>query len=214
MMSGAGSLASKAEAAHRTRLDIRPSQTLNVLRNAADGAGVEWAAMRWGFDVDWMDRLLINAKAESMTSRFWSAARPGIAFMSGFYEWPDKPGGRKPANYRRYHFTLRDGAIMMIAALWRPWPIKQGPIKQGQGKTVDCVALCTTAPNSLMLTLPHHRMPGILTKETARLWMQSTPRDRATLIPTYPSELMQCQGVAEPRNDDLQTLLPLGDPLA
>jgi putative SOS response-associated peptidase YedK len=191
------------------RLDIRPSQTVTVLRNApggGPGGGYEWAAMRWGFDVDWMKRILINAKAESLTGRFWSEARPAILFASGFYEWPLKQNGKKPANYRRYLFTLRDRPVMMLAAVWRPWPTRKGD-------TVDCMAVCTTAPNPLMAKLPHHRMAAVLDEETAVPWLRAAPRDRAALIPPYPSQLMQGQGVSDPKNDDPATLVPVGEPL-
>lgn len=192
------------------RLDIRPSQTVTVLRNAPNGGGYEWADMRWGFDVSWMKRILINAKAESLTGRFWSEAQPAVLFASGFYEWPLKQGGKKPANYRRHLFTLRARPVMMLAAVWRPWQTKQGD-------TVDCMAVCTTAPNPLMAKLPHHRMAAILDEETAVPWMQSAPQlapgDRAALIPSYPSQLMRGQGVSDPRNDDPATLVPVGEPL-
>ena len=156
-----------------TRLDIRPTQTIDVLRQSADG--YEFAQMRWGFDVSWSKRLLINAKSESMDGRWWTSATAGVVFASAFYEWPMKKGGKKPANYARHHFTIKDQPVMMLAALWRTWSTKDGD-------PVDCAVIGTTAPNSLFEKLPHHRMAAILTNDNFGPWMNSEPADRAGLL--------------------------------
>lgn len=163
------------------RLDVRPTQTIDVLRNSIDG--YEFAPKRWAFEPRWAKSPLINARPDKMAGRAWSKFSPAIVFVSGFYEWPQKIKGKRPDNYARYHFTITGKPVMPLAALWSPSQTKKG-------EQVDCVVIGTTAPNPLFEKLPHHRMAAILTNETIEPWMSSEPEDRESTLGPYPSQLM------------------------
>ena len=105
-----------------------------------------------------------------------------------------KKGGRKPAHYARYDFTITDRLVMLLAALWRPCATKEN-------EPVDCVAIATTNPNSLFRKLSHHRMAAVLAPEKLDAWMNSKPKERRALLEPYPAQFMTGQLVEEPKSN-------------
>lgn len=188
----------------QSRLDIRPTQTIDVLRKR-DGA-YEWAEMRWSFEPTWAKTPLINARSDKMAGRAWSQFSPAVIFASGFYEWPQKIDRMKPANYARYNFTITARPVMPLAALWAHTTTKKGV-------DVDTVVIGTTAPNPMFQKLPHHRMAAILTEDTFEAWMNSEPSDRQEILQPFPSQLMTGQRVEISEMMGTEELIPVGDPL-
>jgi putative SOS response-associated peptidase YedK len=185
------------------RFNIAPTQQAPVIRQAGDGQNY-CAVMRWGLIPSWakdpsIGNRMINARSETVVGKpaFRHAVRRSrcIVPASGFYEWREEGGKKRP------HFIrLKDGSPIFFAGLWERW-------KSPQGEAVDSFTILTTQANSLISSL-HERMPVILKPEATPLWLDSETTDPDRLKSLYlphPADLMEMWPVSplvnSPRND-------------
>jgi len=175
------------------RFNIAPSQQVPIVRQRSDGTR-EALTARWGLVPHWVKDLegcrvnLFNARAESATEKpsFRDAMRRGRCLLpaSGFYEWSDVGGTKRP-----YHILRRDGRPMAFAGLWSLW-------SRGAAPLLSCTIL-TTRPNEVVRAL-HDRMPVILEPEAFERWLDATNEDPALL-----------QDLLDPFDDDALEAYPV-----
>ncbi len=168
------------------RFNVAPTQTVPVVRLAADRPGHEWSALRWGLVPSWADdpaigSRLINARAETVAEKpsFRSAFKSRRCLMpaDGFYEWAVEGKGKRP-----HHFTLEGGGVFVFAGLWERW---------GRGtESLETCALLTVEANAVVAPI-HARMPLILPPEAYDAWLNpdSTPVRLAKLLLPYPGPM-------------------------
>src|SRR5262252_7585320 len=94
--------------------NIAPTDTVEVVKPAADGGATELVPMRWGLIPYWWKKPLkqlpatFNARAESVASKamFRDAFKRHrcIVPASGYYEWLKVPDGKQP-----YFISATDG---------------------------------------------------------------------------------------------------------
>lgn len=101
----------------------------------------------------------------------------------GYVEWPDTDLG--PAGPGRL-FRLASGRPFLFPGIWNEEP-------DDEGKPFLTANLITTEPNALMLTLPHKRMPGLLTtpEEVMGYLEAPTAEAAAAFLTSYPAEDME-----------------------
>lgn len=107
-----------------------------------------------------------------------------VIFLDAFFEWSDEEMlNGLPKMAGRYELSI--GEPMAVAGIWF------AP-KHLEWSTVSIV---TTEPNSLLASLPHHRMPAILHGEDIGDWLDpATPDPERLLLPT-PDTMMKEQVV-------------------
>lgn len=106
----------------------------------------------------------------------------GVVFASSFLEWSDEEmlQGRQKLVGR---FSLADGKLMALAAIW-------STVTTSDGDHAQTCSIVTTAPNSLLEGLPHHRMPAILQGDDLFRWLDPlTERPECLLHPTSTEEI-------------------------
>src|SRR5262249_52752784 len=148
--------------------NIAPTDTVEVLRPAADGAN-ELVPMRWGLIPYWWKKPLkqlpatFNARAESVADKpmFRDAFKRHQCIIpaSGYYEWMKMPNGKQP-----YFICAADGGVLSFAGLWGSWrdPATGEP-------TTSCTIIVTDA-NALTRPI-HDRMPVILDRTDFKAWL-------------------------------------------
>src|SRR5262245_42442384 len=139
--------------------NIAPTQMIAML---GDGQfGRQLVSATWGWDVEWSPRTLINIRAETVGQKghFREALeqRRCLIPATGFYEWTEIEGKRKP-----FHFARPDGAPFVFAGLGRFEPTEGGITLK--------VAILTTAASEFMKPF-HDRMPVIMQPETWDEWL-------------------------------------------
>ena len=170
------------------RYNIAPSQAIAAMIRD-DMATRHFVWMRWGLVPSWAKPSasagarraapMINARAETVAEkpafRDAFAARRGVVFADGFYEW------RQAGNRQPYCVRLTDGSPFAFAAIWEPLAAA------GAGEPDRGCALITTAANARMAAV-HHRMPVILTPEQVGPWLDpaATRNDLAKLLTALP----------------------------
>ena len=102
--------------------DIRPSQTVPVIRDTGNGS--EWASMRWGLIPHWAKEAktgysTFNAQVETAAQKPafpepW-AHRRCITPATGFYEWQPLETGKK----QPWYFESTDGQVLAFGAFSR-----------------------------------------------------------------------------------------------
>lgn len=148
--------------------------------------------MKWGLIPSWskdskIGYKLINAREETLYEKpVWKRlvkSRRCIVPASGFYEWQKTKDGKVP-----YYITPKNDGFFSFAGLWDEW-------KDDKGEIVKSYTIITTSPNKEMSSL-HDRMPVILNKEQADIWLS-------------PSELSQDQAddLLKPASDDTLKLI-------
>tara|TARA_R110002094_G_scaffold3694_1_gene11923 strand:+ start:81 stop:779 length:699 start_codon:yes stop_codon:yes gene_type:complete len=148
------------------RYNVTLSHTMPVV--ALKTAHPQVYPMMWGLVPHYertkaQKRMLPNAKAE--TARKLSPFKEGVAHRrclipaNGFYEWKTKGKLKLP-----HLLTLKDDAPFAFAGFWEP----------GNEDIPDSYTILTTEPNELIAPI-HHRMPVILTRETMKPWLGSSP---------------------------------------
>jgi putative SOS response-associated peptidase YedK len=177
------------------RYNVAPSQTVPVIRMAADGSKRECALLRWGLVPSWAKEMTqsastINARAETLlekpTFRTPFRRRRCLVPADGFYEW--KATGQK----HKQPFAIRpaDGNPLAFAGLWDRW---QSP----EGEVLESMTVVTTSANELLRPL-HERMPVILPREHYALWLdpKEKPEDLLSLLLPYPDNLLTLTAVS------------------
>jgi putative SOS response-associated peptidase YedK len=150
------------------RYNIAPTQYVAAIRNGEDN-NPELAMLRWGLVPFWakdpsIGNRMINARAETVAEKpaFRAAYRHRrcLVLADGFYEWRREGSVKTP-----YYISGADGQPFAFAALWENWNSKESD------ESIQSTTLITTEANDFMTSL-HHRMPVVLTPDTAQRWLQ------------------------------------------
>ncbi|MDJ0812680.1 MAG: SOS response-associated peptidase [Woeseiaceae bacterium] len=150
------------------RYNIAPTQYVAAIRNGEDD-DPELVMLRWGLVPFWakdpsIGNRMINARAETVAEKpaFRAAYRHRrcLVLADGFYEWHREGSVKTP-----YYISSADGEPFAFAALWENWNSKESD------DSIQSTTLITTEANDFMASL-HHRMPVVLTPDTARRWLQ------------------------------------------
>ena len=167
---------------YEPRYNVAPTDPVLAVRLTEKGKR-EPGVLRWGLiphyaDPEDFDRLLINARAETVAE----AAAFRDAFQShrclvvadGFYEWRQEETGRKPV-----WITRPSREPFAFAGLW-------AEARRADGSSVHSCAIVTCAPGEVVAPI-HDRMPVILEREAEAEWLQQEAgpdRLAALLVPT------------------------------
>ena len=189
-------------AAQLPRYNVAPTQP--ILAIAGDDPQTI-AEMAWGMTVFPSDgtppRMLVNAKAETLTQRpLYARAfqeRRCLILADGFFEWRGHGGKRIPQYYR-----LRTHAPFAFAGIYDE--------EEGARHAV----IITTVPNALVEPV-HNRMPVILRDPHA--WLsEDDPLKRAAMLEPYDAGAMESFTVDpivnSPEHDSAQCIAPYEPP--
>jgi putative SOS response-associated peptidase YedK len=159
-------LSESAQIDQQQRYNVAPTDPVLAIRVNAEGAR-EPGMLRWGLiphhaDADSFDRLLINARAETV------AEAPAFrdAFLShrclivadGFYEWREQESGRRPV-----WITRPELEPFAFAGLW-------AAARRADGSSTHSCAIVTCEPGTVVAPI-HDRMPVILDREAEPGWL-------------------------------------------
>lgn len=149
-----------------TRGDVRPTDMAVVLMGMKE---VRTEQMQWGFTQQYQERLLINARAETVLSKpsFRDSMRHCRCVIpaAGFYEWNKAK--------EQVSFRMPQSKILYMAGIWQP------TAKEKQ------FTILTTSPNDSVSPV-HDRMPLVLTSEEIIPWIQSFDAAEKLLTKTPP----------------------------
>jgi putative SOS response-associated peptidase YedK len=175
-------LMESAEIDQEPRYNVAPTDPVLAVR--LNGEGIREAGiLRWGLiphsaNPDTFDRLLINARAETVAEApaFRDAFQTHrcLIVADGFYEWRAEETGKKPV-----WITRPDREPFAFAGLW-------AAARRGDGSDVHSCAIVTCEPGEIVAPI-HDRMPVILASEAEEDWIdpQASPEGlRSVLVPT------------------------------
>lgn len=163
------------------RYNLGPMQQILIVRHQPEGTRLA-EPVQWGLVPIWAKDPAIgskmnNARSETITEKpaFRSVFRKRRCLIpaSGFYEWQQTVGKTK----QPWHIFRADGTPLIFAGLWDHWQAVDGAV-------LESCAVVTTEANQFMSEI-HTRMPVILSKEMARLWI-----DQSDIEPAALTELM------------------------
>lgn len=192
-----------------SRYNIAPTQNIAAVRER-DHGGREFAMLRWGLVPFWakdpaIGNRMINARAETVAEKpaYRGAFRHRrcVVLADGFYEWRKSADGKTP-----YFISLKNGEPFGLAGLWESWTDKES------GESLQTTTLITTDANEFMAPL-HHRMPVILTPQTADAWFAEPSAlldDVAARMPPLQAWPVD-RRVNNARNDSADLIDPAGD---
>lgn len=196
------------------RWNVHPEDMMALVCRSED-ASFSVQQMRWGLVPFWEKSARpkvapINARSgEAFSKPFFRQSiqkRRCLVPADGFYEWPklEKPGkAPRHANY----YTLTDRRPFFFAGIFE---------HSVEGLRPGTFTFFTTAPNELLLELPHERMPVILEADHAREWIRPGPiaeTDFLRLCSPFPAEQMSTWKVGtrvnKPQNEGPECITPL-----
>lgn len=178
---------------YRTGRNISPGQLVTCMVRDEKSRLVNF---QWGLIPAWakdpsIGNRLFNARSETVSEKpsFRNAFKRQRCVMiaDGFYEWQKLEKMKK-----QFHFSLKSGKPFGFAGLYESWI---SPDK----KQIKTCTLLTTEPNSLVVPI-HDRMPVILSKERASIWLSPENRNKEellSLLKPYPAEDMKMAEVGE-----------------
>lgn len=146
------------------RYNIAPTTDVVVIRGASDRRSA--STMRWGLVPSWWHddkppAHAFNARSEGIASKpMWRRIHQSqrcIVPVSGFYEWKNEHGSKRP-----FLVTPEGGGIMSLAGLWDRF--------ERDGKEVLSCVIITTDANETMAPI-HDRMPVILGPYDLNAWL-------------------------------------------
>jgi putative SOS response-associated peptidase YedK len=175
-------LTESAEIEQEPRYNVAPTDSVLAVRLNDEGAR-ETGILRWGLiphftDPDGFDRLLINARAETVAEAqaFRDAFQTHrcLIVADGFYEWRAEETGKKPV-----WITRPSREPFAFAGLW-------AATRRGDGSSILSCAIVTCEPGEVVAPI-HDRMPVILDREAEAGWLDpGAPADELLrlLVPT------------------------------
>ena len=167
--------------------DLRPTQLVDALLSAP--AGFVQTSLQWGIRPSWSKQLLINAQAETVTTkqtfRDSFESRRCVIPCSGWYEWKIfEEDGQK----QKFRFHAPDESPLFMAGIWF-----------GESATLSQLVTLTTHPTPQCAQI-HHRMPLLLPPDEVTTWLNGPlpklePLLKAPLLPLalQPEELAPVQ---------------------
>jgi putative SOS response-associated peptidase YedK len=178
------------------RYNVAPTDPVLAIRvdeRSERDAGV----LRWGLiphyaDPDAFDRLLINARAETVAEapafRDAFAAHRCLILADGFYEWRETETGRKPL------WITRPGREpFAFAGLWE----RAG---RQDGSPVHSCAIVTCQPGKVVAPI-HDRMPVILPAEAESRWLDPATGEGELIELLRPTDELEVAEVSDAVND-------------
>lgn len=137
---------------------------------------------RWGFIPSFQNRLIINARAESITERktFKGPFKEQrcIIPVSAFFEW-----SQEGKNKVKHKIFIKDLEVFSLAGLYKFFPDKQGNL------SINFVIITTEANDKIKKI--HKRMPVILNKDNEQDWIKPNFSDQEKLkkfLKPYPGD--------------------------
>jgi len=192
-------LTEAAEIERRPRYNVAPTDPVLAIRLNGDGIR-EPGVLRWGLiphyaDPETFDRLLINARAETVAEapafRDAFETHRCLIVADGFYEWRAEETGKKPV-----WITRPDRATFAFAGLW-------AAARQADGSFVHSCAIVTCAPGEVVAPI-HDRMPVILEQEAEAPWLDPGSRADRLLDLLAPTDDLDVAEVSDAVNDARQ----------
>jgi putative SOS response-associated peptidase YedK len=158
----------------------------------------EPGVLRWGLiphyaDPDSFDRLLINARAETVAEApaFRDAFEEGyrcLVIADGFYEWRSTETGKRPV------WITRPGREpFAFAGLW-------ARARREDGSQVHSCAIATCRPGEVVAPI-HDRMPVILEKDAEAAWLDPQRAGDELLALLEPTDELSVAEVSDRVND-------------
>ena len=175
-------LTESAEIEQEPRYNVAPTDPVLAIR--LNGEGVrEPGVLRWGLiphyaDPETFDRLLINARAETVDEApaFRDAFQTHrcLIVADGFYEWRAEETGKKPV-----WITRPSREPFAFAGLW-------ARARRADGSSTHSCAIVTSEPGEVVAPI-HDRMPVILERDSEDRWLDpeaGSDHLQALLAPT------------------------------
>lgn len=190
-------LSEAARIEEEPRYNIAPTDPVLAIRRNRGGEP-EPGRLCWGLvphyaDPEAFDRLLINARAETVAEApaFRDAFASGhrcLVLADGFYEWRATEAGRRPVWLSR-----PDRAPFAFAGLW-------ARSKRADGTELRSCAI-VTCPASAAVAPIHDRMPVILEREGEAAWLEPGGDPGELLGLLEPTEALEATEASEEVND-------------
>jgi putative SOS response-associated peptidase YedK len=193
------------------RYNIAPTQQQWAIARDRERKAVV-REFRWGLVPSWakdpsVGQRMINARAESLAEKpSWSMplrTQRCLILADGYYEWKAGEKGKIP-----FYFRLADGRAFGLAGLWDRWDKGESPME-------TCTVITTAAGPR---TSPyHHRVPVMLTEESATAWMDrsATLAELRSLMVPYEARDLDIYEVSryvnDPANDSAECIRPVAD---
>jgi putative SOS response-associated peptidase YedK len=175
-------LTESAEIEQEPRYNVAPTDPVLAIR--LNGEGVrEPGVLRWGLiphyaDPETFDRLLINARAETVDEApaFRDAFQTHrcLIVADGFYEWRAGETGKNPV-----WITRPSRELFAFAGLW-------ARARREDGSSIHSCAIVTSEPGEVVAPI-HDRMPVILEQDAEDRWLDpeaGSDHLQALLAPT------------------------------
>ena len=189
-------LSEEAKIEQEPRYNVAPTDPVLAIRLNRDGDR-EPGILRWGLiphyaDPDAFDRLLINARAETVVEApaFRDALQTHrcLIVADGFYEWREEETGKKPV-----WITRPSHEPFAFAGLW-------AEAKRRDGSTLHSCAIVTCQPGEVVAPI-HDRMPVILDPDSEAAWLDPawSEADLAALL--APTDDLVVTEVSDAVND-------------
>jgi putative SOS response-associated peptidase YedK/very-short-patch-repair endonuclease len=159
-------LTESAEIDQPPRYNVAPTDPVLAIRLDEEHRP-EPGVMRWGLiphyaDPDSFDRLLINARAETVAEapafRDAFLTHRCLIVADGFYEWREEETGKQPV-----WITRPERDPFAFAGLW-------AEARRPDGSSVHSCAIVTCGPGEVVAPI-HDRMPVILDREVESAWL-------------------------------------------
>lgn len=157
--------------------EIFPSNDIPVIHR---GREVERTIhlMKWGFAPSFMNKLLINARSETIAEkRLFREAfirRRCLVPASGYYEWENVLGDDEKITKVKRSIKVPERKIISMAGIYDRFEDKNG-------NPFWAVSILTKASNDQVKGV-HDRMPVILDKEMERAWIAQYREDYSELF--------------------------------
>ena len=189
-------LTEAAEIEQEPRYNIAPTDPVLAVRLNGEGER-EPGVLRWGLiphfaDPDDFDRLLINARAETVAEAqaFRDAFQTHrcLILADGFYEWRAEETGKKPV-----WITRPSREPYAFAGLW-------AKAKRADGSAVHSCTIVTCAPGEVVAPI-HDRMPVILDEESESAWLDPDATETDLLALLAPTDGLAVTEVSDAVND-------------
>ena len=189
-------LPDSAEFTEKARYNVAPTDNVLAVRLDREGER-ELGHLRWGLiphyaDPDKWDRLLINARAETVAEApaFKHAFNDGFRCLivaDGFYEWKATDKGKQP-----FWIHRPEREPFAFAGLWAR---AKGA---GDAKLYSC-AIVTCPPSELVAPI-HDRMPVILDRDAEAGWLDRETGAGELMAMLRPTEELELTEVSEAVN--------------
>src|SRR3954454_11227707 len=189
-------LTEEAKIEQAPRYNVAPTDPVLAVR--LNGAGKrEPGVLRWGLiphyaDPDSPDRLLINARSETVAeaAAFRDAFRSHrcLIVADGFYEWRAEETGKKPV-----WITRPSREPFAFAGLW-------AEARRPDGSSVHSCAIVTCEPGEVVAPI-HDRMPVILTEPGETAWLDAETGKEALQVLLAPTDDLLVTEVSDAVND-------------